>query len=540
MRTRLVGSLIVSLCLLSPFAFAQNAKDTSSTSTDVASDADDSQDANAPSSDDAAGNDEAAAPSGASTQVQKRQTPDPFADLEGRPDARSMTMQELQEAFGVSFDAFQNYLAESDETSPNTQTGYRSRVRTVGAAMEVRDILREILERSELSEDDRVQAQDSYLTVQQVMGSIMVDIEECRHAIDVLEPLESNPEAQSRTLLYKGITRWLAKARRCDERQALEAQISARDAAEDAEELERLRTQLAQTKSQEAEADRAEAQDADSLVMSRGELLDLLRQSADSRRKGSAFEELFGEQRKGLPTHEYGVSLYGGFAHTPNFIIRMTNEEGMRVEPKPSARFGGAVFIRKNARKRDISLNYDYAAFDFGEHWWISKYADKWKDARYAYVGKVPVHTLSVAIDRNFVAGKKERFHFFVGGLFGLAFLPTNGYDRDQPLLGPCTSVAGRVKAVDLERFAPGGGCYDASMREPASSGPYKFPLSIGNTGISPTIGLRLGARYVIADLVQVGVGGGFESGFFYGDLSLGFIFARKYKDGDGPENAPW
>src|SRR5699024_9931896 len=112
-----------------------------------------------------------------------------------------------------------------------------------------------------LSEDEALGAEDSYLTVQQVMGSMMVDIGECRRAIDVLQTLESDPETHDRALLLKATRRWLGKAERCVERQDLEAQIAARESEASDEELSRLRAQFEASKSEEARADEADEQE---------------------------------------------------------------------------------------------------------------------------------------------------------------------------------------------------------------------------------------------------------------------------------------
>lgn len=450
---------------------------------------------------------------------------DPLEGYNGRPDAKRLTTDTLWDDFDDAFGRFQDFLAESEEAPAETQTGFRSRVRAIGAAMEVRDLLGALLDSGELSTDESIGAQDSYLTVQQVMGSMMVDIGECERAVKVLRKLENNPDTHERALLLKGTKRWLAKAERCDERQKLEAQIAAREFEADEEELARLRRQLESSKDEEARADAQDRiEESDDLTLSRGELLDLLRQSAASRHEKSALDTLFGTARKGLPTHEYGINLYAGIGHTPNFIIRGMMEPGMRVEPEPRGHYGLAFFVRKNARKRDISLNYDYTSFDLGEHWWLRKDQPR-GDARWLDIGMVTKHTITVGVDRNFVFGAKERFQIHIGGLFGLSVLPNNAYDRSKVKLG-CLIGINKEKKGHLDRFQEGGECYD--RRDP--DGRVKLPP------VLPSLGLRAGLRYVIADRVQVGVQGGFQDGYFFANGVVGVIVGRKFRPGERPE----
>src|SRR5690625_849360 len=451
---------------------------------------------------------------------------DPLAEYKGRPDANALTVDTLWGDFDEAFGRFQDYLAESEEAPADTQTGYRSRVRAIGAAMEVRDLLGALLQSGELNADEALGAQDSFLTVQQVMGSMMVDIGECQRATKVLRDLENNPDTHERTLLLKGTSRWLAKAERCVERQKLEAQIAARESEADEEELARLRAQLESSKSEEARADeRDRLEESDDLTLSRGELLDLLRQSAASRHEKSALDTRFGTARKGLPTHEYGINLYGGINHTPNFASRGLLEPGVRVEPAPRGHYGIAFFVRKNARKRDISLNYDYTSFDFGEHWWLRKNQAR-GDAKWLDIGMVTKHTITVGVDRNFVFGAKERFQIHIGGLFGLSVLPNNTYDREKVDLG-CLVGVNKDKSGHLDRFQEGGVCYDDSRK--LDDGRVKLPP------ILPSIGLRAGLRYVIADRVQIGAQGGFQDGYFFANGVVGVIVGRKFRDGERP-----
>lgn len=451
---------------------------------------------------------------------------DPLADLTGRPDAPDLSENQLWDDFDEAFGRFQDYLAESDEAPAETQTGFRSRVRAIGAAMDVRDLLDALLAGDSLTKDEALGAQDSFLTVQQVMGSMMVDIGECARAVDVLRTLENNPETHERALLLKGTQRWLGRAQRCVERQDLEQQIAEREFEADEEELQRLRARLETSKSKEAEAEEEERRDeSDELTLSRDELLGLLRQSAASRHERSALDSLFSDKRKGLPTHEYGITVYGGMTHFANFAIRALLEPNTRVEPKARGHYGGSFFVRKKERKRDISLNYDYTSFDLSSHWWLRKNKPR-ADAKWLDIGMLPKHTITVGIDRNFVFGKKERFHFHIGGMFGLMILPNHSFPKEDVDPGACLVGISKDKNGHIDRFVEGGACYDKLKDEGKT---VKLPP------VLPSIGLRLGARYVIADRVQVGVQGGFQDGYFFANGVLGVIVGKKYREGERP-----
>lgn len=445
---------------------------------------------------------------------------DPLAHIVGRPDAAKLSLDDLWTEFEIAFANFERDLAATDEANPDTQTGFRNYVQAIDSATSVRDLLGAMLKRTELDEADRLDALDSFLTIEQVSGSLMVEIQECQRGAELLRRLLANPETVERRLLLQGTTQWLAKADRCIERQRLQSQIAAREAQADDAEVARLRQQLADAEIEDARIDRNErAAGEDELVLSRAELLELLRESSGERRGGSLFSSFLTHPRAHLPSHEFGLSVRGGITHVPNFVLGMMYE--LHGTAEAEAQFGGSFFVRKHARRRDISLNYDYTMLDLGESWWVQKGKSRGSARHIELV--TPKHTITVGIDRNFVIGRQERFHIHIGGLFGFSILSESSFDRSRVDSGACLIGISGATSGHLELFEPGGACYEAY--DVSRQDPLKIPA------ILPSLGMRAGVRYVIADRVQLGVEGGLHDAYFYTNASIGVIVGRKFKN---------
>lgn len=461
------------------------------------------------------------APVATTTSTEQATTPpapvDPLAHIQGRPDARSLPMDQLWTEFELAFAEFEGALASTDDASPETQTGFRNYVQAIESAASVRDLLGAMLERDELDENDRLDALDSYLTIAQVSGSLMVEIQQCKRGAQTLRALAAKPETVERPLLHQGTTQWLAKAERCVERQNLQAQIAERESQSDEAELARLRAELAAAVQEDEDITREEqrASGDDELVLSRAELLALLRESAGDRRGSSLMEH----PRAHLPSHEYGIEFRGGFTHVPNFVIGMLYEK--HGEAGPEAQYGGSFFVRKNNRERELSLNYDYTQIDLGDSWWVRKGKSR-GSARWMEIAS-PKHTITLGIDRNFPIGRQERFQFHVGGMFGISVLSDSTFPRSRVDQGACLIGISGATSGHLDLFEEGGACYDAL--DPNNSKPLKLPA------VLPSIGMRLGMRYVIADRVQVGLEGGIQDMYFYANANVGVIVGRKYKN---------
>lgn len=443
---------------------------------------------------------------------------DPLADIPGRPDAKNLAIDELWNEFELAFATFESDLDATADAPPDTQTGFRNYVQAIRSAKDVRDLLGALLDGGELNEEEELDALDSYLTIAQVAGSLMVEIQQCERGADTLRELSNNPDTLDRPLLLQGTVQWLAKAERCIERQRLQTQIAERESMADEQELERLRNELAQAVSEDKRITESEQADADDqLVLTRAELLALLRESADERRR--ADQGPWQHPRAHLPSHEYGFSFRGGVTHFPNFVLEMVYER--HGESAFQRQFGGSFFVRKNERKRDIALNYDYTSLDFGEAWWLRK-SKRRSTARWTELHSSK-HTITVSLDRNFPIGKSERFQFHIGGLFGFSLMPNLVDRRMQVNAGNClVGVSGSIRG-HAERFDPGGACYDE--QDPSRTDRVGIPK------VLPSLGLRLGMRYVIADRVQLGVEGGFHDFYFYSNASIGVIVGRQYKN---------
>lgn len=443
---------------------------------------------------------------------------DPLAHITGRPDARSLSTDALWTEFEIAFANFERDLAMTEEAPPTSQTGFRNYVQAIDSAAQVRDLLRALLVSGDLTDADHLDATDSVLTIDQVAGSLMVEIEQCERGADTLRTLLARPETLERPLLVQGATQWLGKAERCLERQRLQAQLAERESLATEEELDRLRQELADAESAGAAIDAAEAGGAeDEIVLSRAELLSILRESAGERRADGTYSALFEHPRAHLPSHEFGFAFRGGITHMPNFILSGMYERHGTAGPEPL--YGGSFFVRKNERLREISLNYDHTHLDLGADWWVrrnkTRGSTRWTELHGTK------HTITVGLDRNFPIGKRERFQFHIGGLFGFSIMPNLVDDRARVDAGACLIGVSGDTSGHLERFEPGGACEGA--QDPTRTDRVGIPKFL------PSLGLRGGMRYVIADRVQIGAEAGVHDLYFFANANIGFIVGRKF-----------
>lgn len=443
---------------------------------------------------------------------------DPLAHIEGRPDAPTLSTDDLWTEFEVAFANFERDLAMTEDAPPTSQTGFRNYVQAIDSAAQVRDLLRALLDSGDLADEDRLDATDSVLTIDQVAGSLMVEIEQCEAGAENLRVLLQRPETQERPLLLQGATQWLGKAERCVERQRLQAQLAERESLASEDELQRLRQEIADAESATAqiEAREASGQD-DELVLSRAELLSILRESAGERRADGIYSDLFTHPRAHLPSHEFGFAFRGGITHVPNFMLSALYERHGTAVAEPL--YGGSFFVRKNERLREISLNYDHTYLDLGAEWWVRRNKTR-GSSRWTEIHGTK-HTVSVGLDRNFPLGKRERFQFHIGGLFGFSILPNLVDDRTRVDAGACLIGVSGDTAGHLERFEPGGACVGAL--DPTRTDRVGIPKFL------PSLGLRGGMRYVIADRVQIGAEAGVQDFYFFANATIGIIVARRF-----------
>lgn len=448
--------------------------------------------------------------------------------VQGRPDASSLDAATLWTEYEVAFATFEDRIAKIDSDRPTTARGHRLYVDAIEASINLRDLLQELLNRpEELSGEERVDALDSFLTIEQVAGSLMVEIEECEQGHRTLRALMDRAETQERAILVQSTQRWLDNADRCLVRQKLEDTIAAQEASSDQADLERLRGQLAAARADEGQERAAQAEaDGDALVLSRAELLAILRSSAEERRAqfGSDFD-FYVHPRAHIPTHEYGFEFRGGILRTPEFALDMMFDvHASHWDPKINTTFGGSFFVRKN-RRSQLALNVDWADLATDDHWWVQKRrarsAAKWVENDAALL------SITFGVDVVAPITKNERFQFYFGGLFGIS---TNLGDVYTTKVDPglCLTGVSGSKTGHTERFEVGGLCYP-SVDSPVVIEDSRTTASI--PVILPSIGMQMGFRYVIADRVQLSIGGGLRDIYFYGNAGIGVIVARKYKN---------
>lgn len=453
--------------------------------------------------------------------------------ITGRVDAASLESSVLWTEYEVAFATFEDRIAKTDSDRPTTARGHRLYVDAIEASINLRDLLQELLKRpDQLSGEERVDALDSFLTIEQVAGSLMVEIEECKLATTTLRGLMNRPETQEREILVQSTQRWLDNAERCVVRQNLEDTIASQEASADQAELQRLRGQLAAAQATEGEERAAQAEasaSGDELVLSRSELLQILRSSAEERRAqfGGDFD-FFVHPRANIPTHEYGFEFRGGFLRSPEFGLDiMYDVHASHWDPRINMTYGGSFFVRKN-RRSQLSLNVDWADLQTDDHWWVqrrrARSAAKWVE------NDAKLLSITMGVDVIAPLTKNERLQFYFGGLFGISANVGSVYTTKVDA-GTCLTGVSGSKTGETDRFEPGGVCFptiggestpvlDASTRSSAN-----IPV------VLPSIGLQLGLRYVIADRVQLSVGGGLRDIYFYGNVGIGVIVARKYKN---------
>lgn len=427
----------------------------------------------------------------------------------------SVPLEQLWERFASVSSDFNALLDSSQSTAPNSQTGYRQRVNAIQKASELRAIVAEILQRNVLSREDEQSAIDTFLTAQQVKGSLMVDIGDCKEAKSILQELANDPATKKRKLLLDATNKWVTKAQRCYERQLAEEQLASEQRAKEQEELKQLQDEIRaaelkkrndeiarlQRELDEAKRRELEADVHDNRSGVANNLRDVPRTDAPK------------EEEKPPSPKQLGLGLSIGMSQVPEFIPGLAYS--LHGSPKLALMGGGFFFIRKNDKKRDITINYDATAVDFGSSWWL-KNDHAAGDAKWLEL-RVPKHTITVGVERNFMLDKKKNFHFHLGALFGLSILPSTTFVRQTVDPGQCLyDIPDGDMGPYTERFAVSGACHDARVDD----GHLKLPP------VLPSIGLRLGFRYIIANRVQVGVQGGVQDGYFFGQIAAGVILA--------------
>lgn len=474
--------------------------------------------------------------------------PNPVDLIQGRPDAPELSTNELWEAYEGTYATFERRLTAVEEADPRSTTGYRVYIDAIESSMQLSDLLEELLNRDgELSAEEEVAALDSLLTIRQVVGSMLVEIQECERAAEILEPLAAREETLERPLLYQGTQRWLQSAQRCLDRQALEAEVRAAEEEGYQADVARLREELAaaqareqelieEQEAQEERAARAREEDAEGqeggasgasgdeeIRMSRGELLALLRMSATDRQ--AAYQEAPTPEPDTTPRMEYGFQFYGGVIGTADFALDALFDVHPNHWRNGSRNYtlGGEFFFRKR-RSSALSVGLHYTDLGTETHWWVRNNKPR-GDAKWT---ENNLQTLTAAFGFETIAplDRRERLQFFFNIHLGLSFVLGDFVQTEVD--ESCLSVPPDAENGGAADFRAGGSCLptpDAPALDPSTRDSSVLPP------VLPSVGLGLGLRYMIADRVQIGVETGFRDVYFYGTGNIGVIFARRMSE---------
>ena len=458
----------------------------------------------------------------AAAQTQSAAAPtSPFDSLRGRPDAPSLSTDDLWEAYDEASERFDTLLRQSEDQEPLSTTGNRVYYDTIGAGLELRDILRALLGRGdELTEDERVVGMDSLLTIEQVIGTLLVEVQQCERGQGMLQQLLENPELQSRPVLVDSTERWLRRATRCLERQELETQLERSQEAGFESELEQLRRELALAQTREEEA-REQAQQtpagadgAPGITLTRTELMEILRLSAEERRR--AYEDASADRGPRAPRMEYGFAIHSGVIGTPQFLLGLLFSENTNHWSGDYRNYsvGGEFFFRRQ-RSSQLSLGVNYAYVGAPDGWWVRN--NKPEDAKWT-VNDMGLLGIYFGYEGIAPVGPQQRFQFTFGLRIGVNIV-TGDFVQTE------VNEACLVGSSESEAFRLGGPCLptaDTPQLDPSTRDGSVVPP------VLPTLGFGIGMRYMIADRVQIGVETGYRDVYFYGTANVGVIFARR------------
>ena len=450
--------------------------------------------------------------------------------LQGLGDLSGLSSDDLWALYDDTSEKFNDSVDAVDGVAPDTTIGHRLYVEAIGNSLEMIDILGEVLRRpGELTEEERVDAMDSLMTIEQVLGSLMVEINECERAVTVLRELSERPETLDRPLLLRATTKWLGQAEICVERERLEAEIQRSELENDQAELDQLRQRLADAQQRESSA-AAETgahsaggdatSNEDTLVLSRSELLSVLRESAEERRTAALLAQSSRLDIASAPLMEFGLRLHYGWLKTPDFVLRLAFDQFVSHSDDAHRNniIGGEFFFRRRHRSQ-FGIEFNYADLSMQDGWFLqrrkNRSAAKWVQ------NDIEVYSLAMTFEAIAPIDKKERFQLYFRTLLGLSLI--TGDFQQTKVDGSCLGEAS-YEANDPNLFEVGMPCWPTSdaprIRNTPDDG--KVPP------VLPTLGASIGARYVLFDRVQIGIEAGWRDLYFYGNANIGFIFARK------------
>lgn len=458
--------------------------------------------------------------------------PSAIAHLRGYPNLAGLDANELWDLYDTTYEKFEAAVGAADGVPPDSTSGHRLYVDAIARSLEMVDILKEVLARpGELTAEERVDAFDSLLTIEQVTGSLMVEISECERAVGVLRGLAARPETAERPLLMRATSKWLGQAEVCVERERLEEQVRLSELRDDQNEIQRLRQRLADAQQRESTAaaetgsqatgstGAAPASSGDTLVLSRTELLQVLRESADERRT-ALLTQSSRLDIASAPLMEYGLRLHYGWLKTPDFAVRLGFDKftSHSVGDERNNYIGGEVFFRRRHRSQ-FGLEFAYADLSTEDGWWQPR--RKNRTSAVWVENDLEFYSLAFSFEAIAPVDKKERLQLYFRTHVGLSLIL--GDFKQTRVDGACLGEAG-YEPNDPDLFQLGMPCWPTVDSPQLRDKPNDWRIP----PVLPTIGASIGARYVFFDRVQLGIEAGWRDVYFYGNANIGFIFARK------------
>lgn len=221
-----------------------------------------------------------------------------------------------------------------------------------------------------------------------------------------------------------------------------------------------------------------------------------------------------------------GVNLRGYIHNVPSFALRTFLRE-FQPHWDDNLRFigGGEIVFRKNDRT-DYIIGFDWADYRTRDGWWL----DKGEPLASANWVENSMRTLTLSLEWNGIANldKKKRTQIYGGVGLGAAFRLGDFTKYDVP--EGCFARTADISFIHT--MTPSTMCPELPGSDVLLDGsPAGEANSAHNEKIPrvlPSLILSLGFRYIIADVVSIGIEGGLKTAGFYGGLEVGFIVGKR------------
>lgn len=222
-----------------------------------------------------------------------------------------------------------------------------------------------------------------------------------------------------------------------------------------------------------------------------------------------------------------GGNFFGAIHKVPNFALDAFYEFNMHHwEDRAKYIYGGELVFRFKDT-HDFLLTVDYGQYDTPDGWWVRKDRDatavEWVHNDMAGIA------ITAAWNGIHNFDKKKRVQLYGGVGLG-ALIKRGDFNKAKVRLG-CV-----LPDTDMSKFdnmTPEGPCPedngDVLIQSADGDGPEWVPENIPS--VLPLLTANLGFRYIIADIVSVGVEAGFRTVSFYGGAKVGVIFGKSKKN---------